>query len=138
MFVNVWAATLDFETGVVTYVNAGHNFPLQYHAKDSSWEWIKKTCGMFVGAFDLIQYHTETLVLEPGDKLVLYTDGVNEAFSANGEEYGNARLEAFLVGHSDRTPKELAEELRADVAAWARGAEQSDDITILVLEYKGA
>ena len=138
MFVTVWAATLDFETGIVTYVNAGHNFPLQYHAKDSSWEWIKKTCGMFVGTFDLIQYHTETVVLEPGDKLVLYTDGVNEAFSANGEEYGNARLEAFLVGHSDRTPKELTEGLRADVAAWARGAEQSDDITILVLEYKGA
>jgi serine phosphatase RsbU (regulator of sigma subunit) len=138
MFVTVWAATLDWETGVVTYVNAGHNFPLQYHAKDSSWEWIKKTCGMFLGTFDLIQYHTETLVLEPGDKLVLYTDGVNEAFSANGEEYGNARLEAFLVDHSDRTPKELTEELRADVAAWSRGAEQSDDITILALEYKGA
>jgi sigma-B regulation protein RsbU (phosphoserine phosphatase) len=93
---------------------------------------------MFVGTFDLIQYHTETLVLEPSDKLVLYTDGVNEAFSANGEEYGNARLEAFLVDHSDRTPKELTEGLRADVAAWAMGAEQSDDITILVLEYKGA
>ena len=138
MFVTVWAATLDFETGIVTYVNAGHNYPLQYHAKDSSWEWIKTTCGMFLGTFDFVQYHTETLVMEPGDKLVLYTDGVNEAFSANKEEYGNPRLEAFLAGHGGCTPKELTEELRADVAVWAEGAEQSDDITILVLEYKGA
>ncbi len=138
MFVTVWAATLDWVDGRVTYVNAGHNFPLLYHADDGTWEWLKKKCGLFLGTFEVAKYRTETLALEPGDKLVLYTDGVNEAFSANEEEYGNPRLEKFLAGHGDLRPKELVEALRADVATWAEGAEQSDDVTILVLEYTGA
>ncbi len=138
MFVTVWAATLDWVDGRVTYVNAGHNFPLLYHADDGTWEWLKKKCGLFLGTFEVAKYRTETLALEPGDKLVLYTDGVNEAFSASEEEYGNPRLEKFLAGHGDLRPKELVEALRADVATWAEGAEQSDDVTILVLEYTGA
>ncbi|MDO4538276.1 MAG: ATP-binding protein, partial [Coriobacteriales bacterium] len=64
-----------------------------------------------------------------------YTDGVNEAFSVDDEEYGNDRLEAFLDDHKDLRPRTMVEELRADVARWAEGAEQSDDITILSLEY---
>ena len=137
MFVTVWAATLDWVSGKVTYVNAGHNFPLLRHGDDGTWEWLKKKCGLFLGTFEVAKYRTETLMLEPGDKLVLYTDGVNEAFNVSEEEYGNPRLEEFLSGHGDLRPKELVEALRADVAAWAEGAEQSDDVTILVLEYKG-
>lgn len=135
MFVTVWAATLDWQTGLLTYVNAGHNFPLLRRGRDGSWEWLKKKCGLFLGTFETARYRQETLTLEPGDELLLYTDGVNEAFNVDEEEYGNARLEAFLADHADLNPKQVVTELRADVAAWAEGAEQSDDVTIMAVEF---
>ncbi|MDO4798320.1 MAG: SpoIIE family protein phosphatase [Coriobacteriales bacterium] len=135
MFVTVWAATLDWQTGELTYCNAGHNFPLLRHGKGGEWEWLKKKCGLFLGTFETAKYRQETLALEPGDEIILYTDGVNEAFSADGEEYGNDRLEAFLGSHNDLHPRQLVEALRTDVSRWAEGAEQSDDITMLCLEY---
>ncbi len=135
MFVTVWAATLDYNTGELTYVNAGHNFPLLRHGFNGEWEWLKKKCGLFLGTFETAKYRQETITLHPGDELLMYTDGVNEAFSANDEEYGNDRLEAFLVKNSNLHPREIVRSLRADVAHWAEGAEQSDDITILSLEF---
>ncbi len=136
MFVTVWAATLDWTTGELTYVNAGHNFPLLRHGRGGEWEWIKKKCGLFLGTFDVARYRQETLTLEPGDELILYTDGVNEAFNVGDEEYGNDRLERFLADNNDSRPEDMVRALRGDVAKWAEGAEQSDDVTILVVEYR--
>jgi serine phosphatase RsbU (regulator of sigma subunit)/anti-sigma regulatory factor (Ser/Thr protein kinase) len=133
MFVTVWAATLDYWSGKLTYVNAGHNPPLLRH--EGSWSWLTKRGGLFLGTFETAKYRSSELTLRPGDQLLLYTDGVNEAFSVNDEEYGNDRLEAFLSEHTTLRPRELTQALRADVAAWAEGAEQSDDITILTLEF---
>ncbi len=133
MFVTVWAATLDFWSGELTYVNAGHNPPLLRH--EGSWSWLTKRGGLFLGTFETAKYRSSKLTLRPGDQLLLYTDGVNEAFSVDDEEYGNDRLEAFLSDHTTLRPRELTQALRADVAAWAEGAEQSDDITILTLEF---
>ena len=135
MFVTVWAATLNWETGELNYVNAGHNFPLLRHGEGGDWEWLKKKCGLFLGTFETARYKQETLVLEPGDEILLYTDGVNEAFNVEEQEYGNDRLEAFLAAHNGLRPKEIVKSLREDVAKWANGAEQSDDVTILALEY---
>ncbi len=136
MFVTMWAAVLDCGTGELAYVNAGHNFPLLRHGRKGPWEWLKKKCGIFLGTFDTARYRQEAIRLEPGDELILYTDGVNEAFNASDEEYGNKRLETFLAAHNDLRPKELVRSLREDVATWAEGTEQSDDVTILVLEYR--
>ena len=135
MFVTVWAATLDWRTGRLTYVNAGHNSPLLRRGHGGSWEWLTKRCGLFLGTFEMARYRQETLTLEPGDELLLYTDGVNEAFDVDEAQYGNDRLEAFLSTHADERPRSLVQALRSDVAAWAEGAEQSDDVTILVVEY---
>ena len=136
MFVTVWAATLDWTTGELTYVNAGHNFPLLRHGQGGEWEWLTKKCGLFLGTFETAKYRQETLTLQPGDELLLYTDGVNEAFNVDEEEYGNDRLEAFLADHNDLSPEELVHALRADVVAWAKGAEQSDDVTILAVDLQ--
>ena len=135
MFVTVWAATLDWKTGLLEYVNAGHNPPLLRHGKNGSWEWLRKKGGLFLGTFATAKYRSASLMLEDGDELLLYTDGVNEAFNVNEEEYGNDRLEAFLGEHADLGPKDMVLALRAAVARWAEGAEQSDDVTILSLEY---
>ena len=63
MFVTVWAATLDYETGELTYVNAGHNPPLLRH--DGQWSWLRKRSGLFVGTFETAKYRTYTLQLTP-------------------------------------------------------------------------
>jgi len=136
MFVTAWVAKLDYHTGVVTYVNAGHNPPLLRH--EGKWVWLREKSGLFMGSFELAKYKSFELTLQPGDELLVYSDGVNEAFSVDGVEYGNDQLEAFVNAHSDLGPQELVEALRADVARWAEGAEQSDDITILALEYHPA
>ena len=136
MFVTVWAATLDWKTGQLTYVNAGHNFPLIRHGDGGWWEWIENSGNMVMGWFDIDNFREHTLILEPGDELLLYTDGVNEAFNAKGEQYGNDRLETFLNRHNNERPQPLVEDLGAEIAAWEQGAEQSDDITILAVEYR--
>ena len=136
MFVTVWAAELDYQTGKLTYVNAGHNPPLLRH--DGTWEWLDKRSGLFMGTFEKAKYKSFELLLEPDDELLLYTDGVNEAFNVDEEEYGNDRLEEFVREHANLAPKALVRELRKSVAQWAEGAEQSDDITILALEYGSA
>lgn len=135
MFVTVWAGSLNWETGLLTYVNAGHNYPLLRHGHGGSWEWLKKRSGIVLGSFETAKYRQETILLEPGDELLLYTDGVNEALNANNEEYGNQRLESFLSEHTNLHPRELVRSLRGSVTEWANGAEQSDDVTILALEY---
>jgi serine phosphatase RsbU (regulator of sigma subunit) len=132
MFVTAWIATLDWKTGQVRYVNAGHNYPLLRH--DGHWDWVNVTSGLFLGAYKTVKYREQSFVLEAGDALLLYTDGVNEAFNVAEEKYGDDRLEAFAASHADLAPKELVLALRSDVAAWAEGAEQSDDVTILAME----
>lgn len=133
MFVTAWVGKLDYRTGTVTFVNAGHNPPLLRH--DGEWTWLRQKSGLFMGSFETAKYKSFQLTLRPGDELLVYSDGVNEAFSADGVEYGNDQLEAFVAAHSELGPQELVDALRADVARWAEGAEQSDDITILALEY---
>ena len=133
MFVTVWAATLDYETGVLTYVNAGHNPPLLRH--NGSWEWLKTRGGLFLGSYERAKYRSSTITLSQGDELFLFTDGVNEAFNANDEQYGDERLHAFLTSHASLHPRPMIEAVRSDLARWAEGAEQSDDITMLSLEY---
>ena len=133
MFVTVWTATLDYKTGSLTFVNAGHNPPLLRH--NGTWQWLTQKSGLFLGTFETARYRSHTIQLSKGDELLLYTDGVNEAFSVDEEEYGNDRLEAFLSNHTNLHPHMLVDVLRADIRRWATGAEQSDDITMLCLEY---
>ncbi len=135
MFVTAWIATLDWQSGLLTYVNAGHNFPLLRHGRGGTWRWLSEGCNFVLGGFDTMTYEQRTMTLVPGDELVLYTDGVSEATNAEVEEYGIDRLEAFLADHPDERPEAVVRGIRANVAAWAEGIAQSDDVTILAVEY---
>jgi phosphoserine phosphatase RsbU/P len=81
-------------------------------------------------------YDQETLTLEPGDLLVMFSDGVIEAFNAAGEEFGEERLRTCLDADPQRSPAELLERLLSSVRSFASGASQYDDVTALVLRYK--
>lgn len=136
MFVTAWIGVLDYASGHIEYVNAGHNPPLLHH--EGAWTWMDKRSGPMLGLFD-VSYRVHTIDCAPGDTLLLYTDGVTEAFDVDERLYGEDRLLAFVEaqegdGARDLAVRELAKALRTDVAAHATGAEQSDDITILALK----
>ena len=133
MFVTMWAAVLDYETGVLEFVNAGHNPPLLRH--DGEWKWIRERSGPFLGAMDGIPYRGHALKMAKNDMLFLYTDGVSESCDPVDELYGEDRLEALLARHVTSHPRVVSTAVRRDLEAWASGAEQSDDITMLALEY---
>ena len=136
MFVTVWLGVLDTKTGKLDYSNGGHNPPLMRRA-DGSVEWLRERSGSFLGSFEGIEYQGKRLQMNPGDTLLLYTDGVTEAIDLGEKCYGDDRLHDLLASIDPQTPAELVEDIKKDVAAYAGEAEQADDITILALRYDG-
>ena len=139
MFVTAWVGTLDLATGAVTYVNAGHNPPVRLRAPDGSAAYVRSRPGLVLGAMPGAKYRAETLALEPGDAIYLYTDGVTEQADPRGELFGEERLRAFLeAGGVLERPETCTGAVLAGVDAHAAGAEQSDDRTQLLLIWRGA
>jgi sigma-B regulation protein RsbU (phosphoserine phosphatase) len=121
--------------GSLIYCNAGHNPPLVINASGSGAIRRLDRGGPIVGLFDTAVYEDETVKLNPGDWLVVFSDGVSEALSAAGEEYGDSRIVACVQNHASLEPQGLLEAIFADVREFARGAAQSDDITAMVLRF---
>jgi sigma-B regulation protein RsbU (phosphoserine phosphatase) len=130
-FVTLMYGVLESD-GRLTYCNAGHNPPLVV-GKNS----VRRleTGGPIVGLFEAATFEEETVTLTSGDWLIIFSDGVSEALSADGEEYGETRLLAVAEKHVDLPPSEFLQSIFADVRAFTRGAPQSDDITAMVLRY---
>jgi sigma-B regulation protein RsbU (phosphoserine phosphatase) len=136
MFVTLFCGVLDLQTGELRYTNAGHLPPLLLRgAQGVSWMDLPK--GTVLGIWEATDYETRTVRLEPMDTLLLYTDGVNEAMNARKELFGDDRLRAFADSQAGTAPKELVEGLFGSVHSFAGGEEQSDDITVLALQYHG-
>ena len=129
-FVTVWAATFDWSTNTLTFVNAGHNEPLLL--RDGRWEWLRGSDGPIMGFSEFAVFEKRTLTLAANDELLLFTDGVTEAMNADSKQYREARLKELVEQNVELAPRDLDAAIRADLATWAAGAEQSDDITILV------
>ena len=132
MFVTVLYAVYDPETGEFTYASGGHDAPLLVHPDGSS-ELLPLTGGIALGIVSDLAYGQNSVVLDHGETLVLYTDGVTEAMNGEGEQFGIERLRKVF---SDRAPKdanEAAHKIFEAVNTFADGAAQSDDITCLTL-----
>jgi sigma-B regulation protein RsbU (phosphoserine phosphatase) len=124
--------------GRLTYCNAGHNPPLIIPRSGSGQAVRRLECGgPIVGLFDSATFSEETVTLSPGDWLIVFSDGVSEAMSASGEEYGESRIVECVERNKTVEPRQLLEALFADVREFTRGAPQSDDITAMVLRYGG-
>jgi sigma-B regulation protein RsbU (phosphoserine phosphatase) len=123
-----------YSDGRLRYCNAGHNPPLIIGSSG----FRRLECGgPIVGLFEGATYEEETVILEPGDWLIVFSDGVSEALSASGEEFGEARIISCVRQHQTLKPQALLEAVFSDVREFARGAAQSDDITAMVLRFKG-
>ena len=135
MFVTVFYAIYNIRTGQLDYCNAGHNSPYILRANGNV-EMMPMSTNCIIGIVEGISYESSTLQLGAGDTLVMYTDGVNEAFNTELEEYGEPRMEQALREVNGRTCREVIDGLLADVRRFTNGAEQSDDITIMAIKRK--
>ena len=137
MFITVFLAMLDLKTGKLIYVSAAHNPPLIYH--NGKYEYLPKTKKTFaLGIRPKFSYQQDELQMDKGDILFLYTDGVTEAENVAEELYSNERLEEFLNDTGKNLPlEELLAQVRKSIKDYAGEAQQSDDITMLALRFKG-
>ena len=133
MFVTVFYGIYNIKTGEVTYTNAGHNPPYLMKA-DGSVVQLPISKDIVVGALDDFQFTEETLQLEHGDTLLLYTDGVTEAINVNNEEYGEKRLEDTLKDVTQGSCQQIINTVKDNVKVFTGEAEQSDDITLLAIK----
>ena len=135
MFVTAWLGSLDLQTGLLEYVNAGHNPPL-LREKDGGFTYLRTRPNFILAGLEETRYRKQQVQLTPGAQVFVYTDGVTEAADTDNVLYGEERLERVL-NEKPGTPRELCTRVRADIDAFARGAEQSDDITTLCVTWSG-
>jgi sigma-B regulation protein RsbU (phosphoserine phosphatase) len=134
MFVTVFYAIVDAETGELCYCNAGHNPPAKLSATGQV-EVLSASENPALGVFPGVEFIEHATILQPGERLFLFTDGITEAMTGSNEEYGDNRLADALSVSPGRTAEHLADTVLASVAAFVAGAEQSDDITCLAIAY---
>ena len=143
MFCTMFIGVLDLRTGHLDYCNAGHNAPIIRRLKEDGSVDVKfmtPQTNLAIGVFDGFPFMREETELKPGEAIFLYTDGVSEAESVTKELFGDERtLQALSKARSGnaRTAQEFVNAVYDIIAEHAKGAEQSDDITMCVVEYKG-
>jgi sigma-B regulation protein RsbU (phosphoserine phosphatase) len=132
MFVTLFFACLNIKTGVVDYVNAGHQPPLIVR-KDGEIERMSNPEDLILGVVPEYQYHGMKMELAKGDSIFIYTDGITEAVDAQCEMYEESRLIKLLDKSRSLEPKKLVEKIITEVDDFAGEAAQFDDITVMVL-----
>ncbi len=133
MFVTMFYAIYNIKTGIVTYCNGGHNPPFLLHDNGMTEE-LPVSENVIVGALKGIVFKENTLQLEHGDTLVMFTDGVTEALNPAKKEFGTSRLDQILRSMGGKSCQQIVESVRAGIADHIGEAEQSDDITMLVVK----
>lgn len=136
MFVTLFCGILDTSTGELVFANAGHNPPLVMRSSGDV-SFLKTVNGLALGVLEGSPYRRESLLLDPGDTLFLYTDGVTEAMNPADELFGDQRLRRAAEELAGRPLPEMTAGILEQVTVFAAGAAQSDDITILMIRYKG-
>jgi len=136
MFCTIFYGILNTKTGEVHYSNGGHNPPYIVR-EDGTNEQVEGTMGIALGVMDEMDFGVNTLTLKKGESMYLYTDGVNEAMDIGGNEYSYERLEEFLTSTAGQQTTDIVGGSLSDIESFVGNAEQSDDITVLMVKYTG-
>ena len=135
MFATLFVGVLDLATGHLSYSNAGHEKPIIVTGKDM--RYLSMTANVPIGIVEGKEYKTQKADIAAGDMILLYTDGLTEAMNAGEELFGLKRIENAICGVGFVDPKQLLDTMKRTVSIFVNGAEQSDDLTMLVIKYKG-
>lgn len=136
MFITVFYGVLDPVRMTFTYVNAGHNPPLLVRRNPPGIQMLEEGRCIAMGVVPEIEIIHKVLDLEPGDLLVLYTDGVNEAFNGFDEEFGEERLAEYVQHHCNDPVQKILDGLIDEIRTFCGSAPQSDDITLVVVRVQ--
>ncbi|WP_292367673.1 PP2C family protein-serine/threonine phosphatase [Methanoregula sp. UBA64] len=135
MFVTLFYGILDHEKKIISYVNAGHNPPMVYHAADRTISELEAT-GLAMGAIENTPYQAIACPLSKDDVIVLYTDGITEANNEQGEMYGEERLTGLIRSSAGLPATAILDAILADVNRFCGSAPQYDDITLMVIRVE--
>ncbi|HHE40487.1 MAG TPA: serine/threonine-protein phosphatase, partial [Candidatus Cloacimonetes bacterium] len=135
MFLTLLLGILNVTTGHISLTNAGHNTP--YLLKENQIELIELPHKTPLGLRENIQYTSEELMLSDRQSIFLYTDGITEAINKKDELFGEKKLEKTLRIQSDSSPNVVLNMIIKEVHQFADGTPQSDDITMLAIQYFG-
>ncbi len=133
MFVTVFYGIYNVKTGEITYCNAGHNSPFILK-ENGKVEELPMSTNLICGIMEGFEFEEGKCQLEQGDTLFTYTDGVSEAMDVDFKMFGENRMKASLAKVAHHTCQQILDTMKADVADFTKGAEQSDDITMLALK----
>ena len=141
MFVTVWLAIVTLSTGEVVEANAGHENPFLLQRKDgeeeAEYEELIRPHDFVLGGLKKASFGEDSFMLNPGDRIFIYTDGLPEATNANGERFEMDRVTETINSHKNLELKEMLSEIRKDVDAFVGDAPQFDDLTMLAFTYHG-
>jgi len=131
-FVSLFLGAFDSELYTLAYCNAGHNPPLVYRGGNGGDAiWLSPT-GAAIGLVEDVPFRAETVQLQRGDVLLLYTDGVPEAINGQGEQFGYERLAQTLRGLGGASPREVIQGIRQELDSFTQGGPLTDDVTLVV------
>jgi sigma-B regulation protein RsbU (phosphoserine phosphatase) len=133
LFVTCFYAMLDIGSNVLAYANGGHNYPLLYRSATGEIELLRAQ-GIVLGIIPQPYFEQQQVVLEPGDVVVFYTDGITEAMNTQRMLFGEERLKEVVCHHHQESPQQIIEAILAAVEAFATEASQSDDMTIMIVK----
>ncbi len=136
LFVTVWLGILDLKTGVIEFSNAGHEYPVIGRA-GKGFEVVQGDNCPPLAAMEDMEFDNETITLGAGDSIFLYTDGVPEAKSADGERFGMEALIAALNDVKELSPEEQLTQVKEKIDTFVGGIDPFDDITMLCLTFPG-
>jgi sigma-B regulation protein RsbU (phosphoserine phosphatase) len=134
MFVTVFYGVLDTRNGAFEYCNGGHNSPYLI-SNGGTVKQLENVGGLLLGAVKDVEYESNIVMLNPGEMLFFYTDGITEAFNTGDEEFQDSRLVDSLLNKNSQTVIDIVNSVINDVQLFSDGAEQSDDITCLALKF---
>lgn len=133
-FITFFWGIIDEKNRTFTYVNAGHNPPIMISNGKKSF--LKKG-GMILGVIETLEPYVSTKIdIHKDDCIVLFTDGITEAFSKDLEEFGDKKLESIVEKNANKNSKEILDSIINTVQAHTVGAEQSDDITLMIIKFR--
>ena len=132
MFVTAFMGVYNIASGRFIYANAGHN-PFFLKRKGKDYEAVSVRPNFILGYMENVTFREDEILLQPGDTLFLYTDGVTEAMNSGKELFAVRRLAEALNANRDAAPQQLLSSVKKEIDRFADGAEQADDITMLAL-----
>jgi len=133
-FITFFYGELNTKENKFTYCNAGHNPPFKINRNGKIEELM--TGGLILGMMPDQIFETETISLDSGDSIVMFTDGITEAMNEKSEEFGEERLKSIIKKSLDLSSKELMEKIIGDVRKYSGSMPQADDITIIILRVR--